>query len=77
MKVGLISDTHGVVDAAVAPYFSECDAILHAGDVGHHGGETGERPWLCCSDQHPHRRAGWMVVLNAVHYLKLQLFWTC
>ena len=34
MKVGLISDTHGFLDPAVATDFAECDEIWHAGDVG-------------------------------------------
>ena len=34
MRIGLISDTHGFLDAAVATYFAECDEIWHAGDVG-------------------------------------------
>lgn len=34
-KIGLISDTHGWLDDAVHHYFSGCDEIWHAGDIGH------------------------------------------
>jgi putative phosphoesterase len=34
LRIGLISDTHGFLDQAVASYFAECDEIWHAGDVG-------------------------------------------
>jgi len=34
MKIGLISDTHGYLDARVFEYFAECDEIWHAGDIG-------------------------------------------
>lgn len=34
MKIGLISDTHGYLDPAVFKYFSACDEIWHAGDIG-------------------------------------------
>ncbi len=34
MKIGLISDTHGYLDAKVFEYFKECDEIWHAGDIG-------------------------------------------
>jgi putative phosphoesterase len=33
LRVGLVSDTHGVVDPKLAPLFAGCDLILHAGDV--------------------------------------------
>ena len=33
-KIGLISDTHGHFDEKYIRYFSECDEIWHAGDVG-------------------------------------------
>jgi predicted phosphodiesterase len=36
--VGLISDTHGVYDPQAAAALSGVDLLLHAGDVGHHGG---------------------------------------
>lgn len=35
-KIGLISDTHGYLDPKIEKYFSECDEIWHAGDVGNH-----------------------------------------
>jgi putative phosphoesterase len=34
IRVGLISDTHGVFHDGLAKTFSKVDAILHAGDVG-------------------------------------------
>ena len=34
-KIGIISDTHGFWDKAFKRYFSECDEIWHAGDIGH------------------------------------------
>ena len=34
-KIGIISDTHGFWDEAFKKYFSECDEIWHAGDIGH------------------------------------------
>jgi len=33
-RVGVISDTHGVVSDAALVAFAGCDAIVHAGDVG-------------------------------------------
>jgi len=33
-KIGLISDTHGFLDAKVFQYLQEVDEIWHAGDVG-------------------------------------------
>ncbi len=33
-KVGLLSDTHGYWDDKYATYFSQCDEIWHAGDIG-------------------------------------------
>ena len=33
-KIGLVSDTHGFLDPAVADHFSACDEIWHAGDFG-------------------------------------------
>ena len=33
-KIGLLSDTHGFWDNAFIKYFSECDEIWHAGDIG-------------------------------------------
>lgn len=34
MKIGLISDTHSYLDPRVLDYFSNCDEIWHAGDIG-------------------------------------------
>lgn len=34
MKIGLLSDTHSYLDPKVFDYFSECDEIWHAGDIG-------------------------------------------
>lgn len=33
MRIGLVSDTHGLFDPKLADLFAGCDAILHAGDV--------------------------------------------
>jgi uncharacterized protein len=33
-RIGVISDTHGVVHPAVRDVFSNVDAIVHAGDIG-------------------------------------------
>ena len=33
-KIGIISDTHGYWDEAFERYFSCCDEIWHAGDIG-------------------------------------------
>ncbi len=33
-RIGLISDTHGHIDEKYKKYFSSCDEIWHAGDVG-------------------------------------------
>ena len=33
-KVGIISDTHGFLDQNLKKYFSTCDLIIHAGDIG-------------------------------------------
>ncbi len=34
MKIGILSDTHGILDDEVLDFFSECDEIWHAGDIG-------------------------------------------
>lgn len=34
MRIGVISDTHGLLRATVLPTLRGCDHILHAGDVG-------------------------------------------
>lgn len=36
-KIGLISDTHGLLRPEVLPAFREVDLILHAGDAGNAG----------------------------------------
>ncbi|MDR1938579.1 MAG: metallophosphatase family protein [Tannerellaceae bacterium] len=33
-RIGLLSDTHGYWDDRYATYFSSCDEIWHAGDIG-------------------------------------------
>jgi len=33
-RIGIISDTHGVIHPRIAEVFSSVDAIVHAGDVG-------------------------------------------
>ena len=33
-RIGLLSDTHGFWDEKYVKYFSECDEIWHAGDIG-------------------------------------------
>jgi uncharacterized protein len=33
-RIGLISDTHGYLDAAVFEHFKNCDEVWHAGDFG-------------------------------------------
>ena len=33
-RIGLLSDTHAYWDARYTKYFSECDEIWHAGDIG-------------------------------------------
>ena len=34
MRVLLVSDTHGVLDARIAALARECELVVHAGDVG-------------------------------------------
>jgi putative phosphoesterase len=34
MKIGLLSDTHSLLDEKVLDYFKGCDEIWHAGDIG-------------------------------------------
>jgi len=34
MKLGIISDTHGVIHQRIAEVFADVDHIVHAGDVG-------------------------------------------
>lgn len=33
-RIGILSDTHGYWDDRYAQYFSDCDEIWHAGDIG-------------------------------------------
>ena len=34
MKIGLLSDTHSLLDPSIFKYFEHCDEIWHAGDIG-------------------------------------------
>jgi putative phosphoesterase len=36
-RIGLLSDTHNHLDAAIFRHFEQCDEIWHAGDIGHIG----------------------------------------
>lgn len=33
-RIGLLSDTHGLLDKRVLEHFKDCDEIWHAGDIG-------------------------------------------
>ncbi len=33
-KIGLLSDTHCVIDSKMLEFFKDCDQIWHAGDIG-------------------------------------------
>ena len=33
-RIGLLSDTHGYLDAAIFSHFEKCDEVWHAGDIG-------------------------------------------
>jgi len=33
-RIGLLSDTHGYIDEKILIFFSDCDEIWHAGDIG-------------------------------------------
>lgn len=33
-KIGILSDTHGFIDNKIVHFFSLCDEIWHAGDIG-------------------------------------------
>ena len=33
LKIGIISDTHGKLDAGIAQFIKQCDIALHAGDI--------------------------------------------
>lgn len=37
MKVGVISDTHGLLRQEVLEILRSCDCILHAGDINNQG----------------------------------------
>ena len=32
--IGVLSDTHGLLRPQLAPFFRDCDLIVHAGDIG-------------------------------------------
>lgn len=34
LKVGLLSDTHSFINPRILDFFSDCDEIWHAGDIG-------------------------------------------
>lgn len=34
MRIGVISDTHGLFDESIRSIFEDVDAIIHAGDIG-------------------------------------------
>ena len=34
MKIGLLSDTHSIIDTRILKFFKNCDEIWHAGDIG-------------------------------------------
>ena len=34
MRIGLLSDTHGFLDESLFSYFTTCDELWHAGDIG-------------------------------------------
>jgi putative phosphoesterase len=44
MRIGVLSDTHGMLRPAVLDRLAGCDLLLHAGDVGEAG--DGEEPIL-------------------------------
>lgn len=33
-KIGVISDTHGIVNEKIKDIFKDCEMIIHAGDIG-------------------------------------------
>ena len=33
-RIGLLSDTHSVLDDRIFEHFAECDELWHAGDFG-------------------------------------------
>ena len=34
MKIGLLSETHSIIDKRILKFFENCDEIWHAGDIG-------------------------------------------
>ena len=34
MKIGLLSDTHSIIDKRILKFFENCNEIWHAGDIG-------------------------------------------
>lgn len=34
VRLGVVSDTHGMVDPRLATFLDDCDAVVHAGDIG-------------------------------------------
>lgn len=36
MRIGILSDTHGVLASGILEALGSCDALVHAGDVGSH-----------------------------------------
>lgn len=46
VRVAIVSDTHGVLDARIAEYVSHCDYAVHAGDVGNAAVLAALRPRL-------------------------------
>jgi len=34
LRIGLLSDTHGSINSRILDFFSACDEIWHAGDIG-------------------------------------------
>ena len=34
MRIGILSDTHGYLDAKIEHFFKDCDEIWHCGDIG-------------------------------------------
>lgn len=34
LTIGILSDTHGLIREQIYPYFTQCDFLLHAGDIG-------------------------------------------
>ena len=34
LEIGIVADTHGVLDARIVDVLRDCDAVVHAGDIG-------------------------------------------